>query len=91
MTDHSEERRRRRLLYRSTHRGTKEADLVLGGFARAYLDRMSAEDMAQFEALLEESDPDLMAWIGGKETPPAQHDTDLFKLILKFRYSLSRS
>jgi len=89
--DDSEDRRRRRLLYRSTHRGTREADLILGGFARVHLAAMSAEDMRWFEALLEESDPDLMAWIGGADTPPRQYDTDLFRLIVKFRYSQSKN
>lgn len=90
MADDSEDRRRR-LLYRSTHRGTREADLILGGFARTHLAAMSAGDMRWFEALLEESDPDLMAWIGGTDGPPPQYDTDLFRLIVKFRYSQSKN
>jgi antitoxin CptB len=90
MTDDSEDRCRRRLLYRSTHRGTKEADIILGGFARAHLAAMPAGDLARFETLLQESDPDLMAWIGGKTIPPPEYDTDLLRLIVKFKYSLSR-
>ena len=89
--DDSEDRRRRRLLYRSTHRGTREADFILGGFAKAHLAAMSAEEMRWFEGLLEESDPDLMGWIGGTGAPPEQYDTDLFRLIVKFRYSQSKN
>lgn len=84
MTDDSDERRRRRLMYRSTHRGTKEADLILGGFAKAHLDGMSADELARFERLMEESDPDLMAWVGGQEAPPARVDGEFIKRIYNF-------
>ncbi len=86
MTDDSDdERRRRRLMYRCTHRGTKEADLVLGGFAKAHLVDMSAEELARFEALMEESDPDLMAWVGGQEEPPDRVDREFIKRIYNFK------
>ena len=87
MTDGNEVRRKR-LLYQSTHRGTKEADLILGGFARSQLGLMSADELTQFEALQAESDPDLMAWIGS-ETPPERlrYNTVLF-LIFQFKSSL---
>ena len=71
MSDDSEARRRKRLLYQSKHRGTKEADLILGGFALARMSSLTADQFAKFEALLEESDPDLMDWIGGRVVPPA--------------------
>lgn len=81
--------RRRRLRYLSQRRGTKEADLVLGGFADRYLDTMDEETLDRFEALLLEPDPDLMAWIGGQESPPAHHDTLLFHLLMDFKKTLS--
>ena len=84
MTDVSEDRRRQRLLYRCTHRGTKEADLILGGFARAHLPTMTADELDRFEALMEESDPDLMAWVGGQETPPDRCDKKFLELIIHF-------
>ena len=89
MTDDSDDRRRRRLLYRSTHRGTREADLILGGFVRAHLADLSSGEFACLERLLEESDPDLMAWIG-RGVPPLEYDIDLFKLIVKFKNHQSR-
>jgi antitoxin CptB len=83
--DDSEDRRRR-LLYRSRRRGTKEADILLGGFAAAHLGALSEDDVRQFEALLEESDPDLMRWIGGIEEPPQRY-VGLLKLIVKLKCS----
>ena len=64
------ELRLKRLRFRAAHRGTKEADLLIGG----YFDRGSAAwgeaEMAWFEALLEEQDVDIMAWAIGTAPPP---------------------
>jgi antitoxin CptB len=57
--------RRRRLLWRASHRGTKELDLVLGGFVRDHVAGMSAAELDELEALVGMPDPDLMAWIVG--------------------------
>jgi antitoxin CptB len=89
MTLDETETRRRRLNYLSQRRGTKEADLVLGGFADRYLATMVPQQLAQFEALLQEPDPDLMIWVGGLETPPEHHRTDLFYLLMAFKKTLA--
>lgn len=73
--------RRRKARYRAWHRGMRETDLVFGNFADREIDRMPPEDLAVFEALLDESDADLLAWITGKELPPSSHDTPLFARI----------
>ncbi|MDA0652501.1 MAG: succinate dehydrogenase assembly factor 2 [Proteobacteria bacterium] len=91
MSDDSEAHRRKRLLYQSRHRGTKEADLILGGFALAHMTSLTADQFAKLEALLEESDPDLMRWIGGRSAPPAVHDNDVFKMICSFKYDLLKN
>jgi len=62
---------RKRLKYRSWHRGTKEMDLLLGPFADACLDGFDAAQLAQYEALLEEPEPDVYEWILGRAIPPA--------------------
>lgn len=84
----SEAHRRKRLLYQSRHRGTKEADLILGGFALAHMTSLTTDQFAKLEALLEESDPDLMSWIGGLSAPPVAHDNDVLKMICNFKYDL---
>ncbi|WP_421786552.1 succinate dehydrogenase assembly factor 2 [Hyphobacterium sp.] len=73
--------RRRRLLFRAEHRGFKEADLVIGGFARAHLPEMNATALAEFEALLEIPDQDLYAWIVGREMPPEEVDGPVFRAL----------
>lgn len=88
MSDHSEAHRRKRLLFQSAHRGTKEADLIIGGFAHAHMAAMTSESFDKFEALLQESDPDIMAWISEQEAPPPRHDNDVLKAIIQFKYGL---
>ena len=64
------EARLKRMTMRSWRRGTKEMDLVLGPFADAHLAGLSEADLATYDALLEENDQDLMAWILGQSAPP---------------------
>jgi antitoxin CptB len=78
--------RRKRLLFRSWHRGTREADLILGSFAEAYLAGFDESRLDRYEALLECSDADLFDWITGRTAPPPEHDTDVTRLLLAFRY-----
>ena len=77
--------RRKRLLYRSWHRGTREADLLLGGFADAHLAGFDGTRLDRYEALLECPDADLFDWITGRAAPPPEYDTDVTRLLLAFR------
>lgn len=65
------EARLKRMAMRSWRRGTKEMDLVLGPFADANLAGLTPADLDLYDALLEENDQDLMAWILGQSAPPA--------------------
>ncbi|MBX9797111.1 succinate dehydrogenase assembly factor 2 [Sphingomonas sp.] len=64
------ETRLKRLRYRAWHRGTKEADLLIGGFFDAAHPGWNDADIAIVEALLEEQDVDIMAWATGMAVPP---------------------
>ena len=75
----------KRLLYRSRHRGTREMDILMGGFAERYLDGFDEAQLARFGDLLELADPDLYNWIAGREPVPAEHDSDVMKLLIDFR------
>ncbi len=66
------ETRVKRLRFRAWHRGTREADLMVGGFFDAHHAGWSADQLAWFEALIEEQDVDIMGWaIGSIPCPPA--------------------
>ena len=53
---------RRKLHYRAHHRGTREADAMVGGFFDAHHEEWTEGDFMWFEALLEEQDVDIMGW-----------------------------
>lgn len=60
----------KRLIFRAGHRGTKEMDLLLGSFALRYVPGFSEGELAAFDDLLQENDPDLYNWITGTEAAP---------------------
>ena len=64
------ETRRKRLIFRSWHRGTREADLMLGGFAERYLERFSETELDLYEDLIGYSDPDIYGWLSDREPIP---------------------
>jgi antitoxin CptB len=80
------ELRLRRARYRADHRGTKEADLVVGGFfARHHADWDDAA-LSWFEALLQEQDVDILAWAFGTSQPPSRYEGDLMQALKKLDY-----
>ena len=79
--------RRKRLLFRSWHRGTKEADLLLGSFAERHLAGFTPEQVDRYETLLGADDADLLAWIARRAAPPAERESDVLRLLLAFKYA----
>ncbi|MFE1602518.1 FAD assembly factor SdhE [Methylobacterium sp. ID0610] len=76
--------RRRRTLYRSWHRGTREMDLIMGRFADAEIGTLSEADLDEFERLIEVPDRDLFRWISGEEDAPVNYDTPVFRRLKGF-------
>lgn len=64
------ETRLKRLRMRSMRRGTKEMDMILIRFSEARLESMDGPALDAYEALLDENDQDLYAWISGQQPPP---------------------
>jgi antitoxin CptB len=69
--------RRRRLLYRATHRGTYENDLLLGGFVQTHISFLDESEVAALEALLEIPDNELADWLTGRVAIPDQVATPM--------------
>lgn len=87
MTDTpSFEQRLARAKFRSWHRGTREADYMIGGFYDRYHAQWGETELAWFEALLDEDDVDVMAWALGTQAPPEQLAGALFALMQKLDY-----
>ncbi len=76
---------RKRLLFRSRHRGTKETDQLLGGFADRYLAGFGPDELAAYDRVLDLEDADLWDWLTGRGAPPAAVDSDVLRLLLAFR------
>jgi antitoxin CptB len=79
--------RRRKLLFRSWHRGMREMDLIMGRFADAAIERLSDADLTELERLIEVPDRDLLGWITGEEPVPADYDSALFRELRDFHFS----
>jgi antitoxin CptB len=76
----------KRLAWRAHHRGTKEADLMIGGFFDAHHASWSADERAQFQAMLEEQDVDIMAWALGTATPPERFAGPMIEALMRLDY-----
>ena len=78
------EKYRKRLLYKANYRGTKEADILFGGFAQEYLHALSSEELKSFEKILDESDDLLLKLILTGDKLPDHLDRQFFKKIKDF-------
>jgi antitoxin CptB len=76
--------RKRRLLFRAWHRGTREMDLLLGRFADSEVGRLNEGEMAAFEKLLDAPEPDIYHWIMGTMPAPDEYDAALMRKIHQF-------
>ena len=79
--------RRRRLLYRATHRGTFENDLMIGGFVRTHIDTLSESELDDLETVLELPEDQLAEWLTGRQPIPEELETPM---LLCIRNSLIR-
>jgi len=78
--------RLKRLKFRAWHRGTKEADLTIGGFFDAHGAGWTPEQLDWFEALLEEQDVDIMAWAIGSMPCPPEWEGDMMMQMRSLSY-----
>lgn len=74
------------LRYRAWHRGTREADLLVGGFFDAHSGRWTGAERALFAELLDEQDADIIAWALGTAEPPARFDGPMIEALKRLDY-----
>ena len=82
--------RRRRLLFRSWHRGTREADLIMGRFADIHIGALTDAELDQYEHLLDALETELLSWLTGVSMVPAEHDTAVFRRVRDFHFQSGR-
>jgi antitoxin CptB len=73
--------RRRRLLYRATHRGTYENDILLGGFVQRHIAALHDSELAALEALLDIPENELGDWLTGRMAIPVEADTPMLRRV----------
>lgn len=84
-TTETREDRIKRLIYRSIYTGTRETDLLIGNFAKRNLDSLNDELLDEYEALIDNSDPDLYMWISGRKPVPDAWNGEIIKRLQNFR------
>ena len=82
MTLETLENKRKRLIFRSGHRGMKEMDLIMESFARKYIPEFTPEQLEAYEEFLEIPDIDLYNWFSRKEDVPAESQSELMDIFL---------
>ena len=73
--------RRKQLLFRCQRRGFKEVDLIFGTFAAREIEGLDGAGMDALEALLEQPDQDVFAWLKGELPVPTAFDTAVFQRL----------
>jgi antitoxin CptB len=87
-SSHKLDLRRKLLLWRANHRGTREMDVLLGGFARDNIDSMQPSELDELERLIDVSDPELMSWIMGEVAVREEYRGPVTERLLAYRVRL---
>ena len=78
--------RRKRIIWRATHRGIREMDFVVGTFVKERIAAADEVELAELERILEIPDQDLMAWMTGALPVPADQTSSLLEQMLATRF-----
>ena len=89
MSEPADPTRLKMIRFRAWHRGIRETDLILGGFADRHLAELDPEQLEEFERIMEWPDQQLLAWIIGQEEPPAEARGEVFDWLQRFRLTLT--
>ena len=76
---------KKQILYRSTHRGTKEMDLLLGSFVKQYINKFNSTDLKDLERLILIEDEIISKWYFNKENNIAILKSKVSKLLKSFK------
>jgi antitoxin CptB len=81
-----DEARLRRMYFRAWHRGTKEADLLIGGFFDTHGRSWNEAQADWFETLMDEQDVDIMSWAIGTAPCPARYEGEMMQAMRALDY-----
>ena len=80
------EQLKKKIIYRSNYRGTKEMDKLLGAFTKKYIDELNNEDLTDLERLLDIDDTNLYNFFNGLETDFKFNDNKINLMFKNFNY-----
>jgi len=80
------EQLKKKIIYRSNYRGTKEMDKLLGAFTKKYINRLSNNDLIDLEKLLNKDDDNLYNFYNGIDTDIEFENTNINLLFKNFKY-----
>ena len=82
------EQLKKKIIYRSTYRGTKEMDKLLGAFTNAYINQLNERDLLDLQKLLNFEDDDLFNFYRGLNTAIKFEENNVNSLFKKFKYTV---
>jgi antitoxin CptB len=77
---------KKKIIYRSNYRGTKEMDKLLGAFTNKYINELSNDDLINLEKLLDIDDNNLYNFYNGLKTDIIIEDNNINLLFKNFNY-----
>ena len=77
---------RRKVLYRSWHRGCKETDRILGRFADSCVQEMTPAEVALYQSFLDLPDHDIYAFVAGRKSPPEEYEALVCSILNSLKY-----
>jgi len=73
---------KKKIIFKASHRGSKEMDILLGNFIKKYIELFNENELGLFSAILDCDDDDIYQWILGKKEIPSQHSNRVFALLI---------
>ena len=78
---------KKKIIYRSNYRGTKEMDKLLGAFTKKYINQLNQDELIDLEKLLDIDDSSLYNFFNGIENEIKFDETNVLKLFKNFKYT----
>ena len=78
---------KKKIIYRSNYRGTKEMDKLLGAFTKKYIDELSPKDLLDLEKLLNIDDDNLYSFYNKLKTDFEFENNNINSLFRNFKYN----
>ena len=80
------EQLKKKIIYRSSYRGTKEMDKLLGSFTKKYIDKLEIKDLVDLEKLLNFDDNNLYNYYINEKTDIDFENNKVNSLFKNFKY-----